>query len=293
MLLPRYRGLLVVAVWQADPAIISTELLKQWYRVKMHRIPIRWYLSCSLGLAWEEIKLGTEFQLKQDPTWLWSSQELQSSNKKGSTIVITVGSLEEAWNLLVNEIHFGGSQYRMKHYWEVRMDTVCPWCCHLGHCSFRACRDHQSHCFICAGSHEGNKHACQVVDCLSKPETVCQHISTKCGNCSGPHPAIAGNCPAKQEARKQLMKRNDKAVAQQTPDIPQPEERVVLRSSQELIISSFPEFQFTVVNQGSSNSQAWSSSVSASPQTPWATCQTEDMEMRDTSILSKPNIQQC
>lgn len=72
MILPNYRDLLVTAVQQVDPAIISAELPEQWYRVKVHGIPIKQYLSCSLGLAWEEIELGTEFQLEQDPIWLQS-----------------------------------------------------------------------------------------------------------------------------------------------------------------------------------------------------------------------------
>lgn len=41
MLLPKYRDLLVATVQQADPAIISAELPEQWYRVKVHGIPIR------------------------------------------------------------------------------------------------------------------------------------------------------------------------------------------------------------------------------------------------------------
>ena len=73
MILPNYRDLLVAAVRQADLAIISAELPEQWYRVKVHGIPIKRYLSCGLGLAQEEIELGTEFQLKQDPIWLQSS----------------------------------------------------------------------------------------------------------------------------------------------------------------------------------------------------------------------------
>ena len=112
MLLPDYKDLLVTAARQADPAVISVELPEQWYHVKVHGVPIRRYLTCGLALAREEIELGTEYQLKRNPTWLQSSKELHDSNQKGSTIVITVGSLEEAWRLLINCIHFGGSRYR-------------------------------------------------------------------------------------------------------------------------------------------------------------------------------------
>ncbi|KAL2004974.1 hypothetical protein VTN00DRAFT_2824 [Thermoascus crustaceus] len=47
-------------------------------------------------LAWEEIELRTEFQLRQNPIWLQNPQKLRGSEQKGSTIVIIVGSLEEA-----------------------------------------------------------------------------------------------------------------------------------------------------------------------------------------------------
>lgn len=96
MLLPDYKDLLVTAAWQVDPAVISVKLPEQWYCVKVHGVPIKWYLTCGLALACEEIELGTEYQLKRNPTWLWSSKELHTSNQKCSTIVITVGSLEEA-----------------------------------------------------------------------------------------------------------------------------------------------------------------------------------------------------
>ena len=95
---------LVAAARQVDPAIISVELPEQWYRVKVHGVPIKRYLSCGLGLAREEIELGTDYQLKRDPTWLRSPRELRG--QKGSTIVITVGSLEEARKLLINGLAY-------------------------------------------------------------------------------------------------------------------------------------------------------------------------------------------
>lgn len=149
MLLPEYKDLLVTAARQADPAVISVEIPEQWYLVKVHGVPIRHYLACGLALAHKEIELSTEYQLKRNPTWLQSSKVLHNSNQKGLTIVITVGSLEEAWRLLINGIQFRGSCYRTEPYWETGVDTVCPRCCQLGHRSFKACGDcistHRSH----------------------------------------------------------------------------------------------------------------------------------------------------
>lgn len=45
MLLPDYKDLLVAAARQADPAVISVELPEQWYRVKVHGVPTKHYLT--------------------------------------------------------------------------------------------------------------------------------------------------------------------------------------------------------------------------------------------------------
>lgn len=281
MLLPDYKDLLVTAARQADPAVISVELPEQWYRVKVHGVPIRRYLSCGLALAREEIELGTKYQLKRTPTWLRSAKELQNSNQKGSTIVITVGSLEEARGLLINGIRFGGSRYKTEQYWETGVDTVCPRCCQLGHRSFKACGDRPPCCFICAGPHEGTEHVCRVVDCPAKLGTACKHIPAKCGTCGGPHPATAGNCPAKRAARKELRKRTTESKS-----IFLPTESPQRVTSPEPAIPSSP--WFTVVNRDQYRSRPRSSSAPNSPQTQrnigssLTIRQEEDTEMRGT-----------
>jgi hypothetical protein len=220
MLLPVHWDLVVAAARQADPAIISAELLEQWYRVKVHGVPTRRYLSCGLGLAREEIELGTRIRLKRDPTWLRRHRDVQDGTRKWSTIVVTVGSLEEARELLVHGIRFGGARYKTEHYWEVGVDTVCPRCCRLGHRSFKACGSNSPCCFICAGPHEGHEHTCRVLDCSAKAGTACQHTPAKCGNCGGPHSATAGNCPARRAARKQQRDGREAHRTRSAPSAP-------------------------------------------------------------------------
>ena len=205
MVIPRFQDTLVAAACQADPTVISVELPEQWYRVKVHGVPTRRYLTLGLGLAREEIELGTEFRLKRDPTWLRRLDEVRVSEKQGSTIVVTVGSLEEARKMLINGLRFGGSRYRTEHYWELGVDCVCPRCCGIGHVSYKACGDRPPRCYICAGDHEGTDHACRVVSCQVKAGVACQHLPAKCGNCGGPHPATA--CPRLREARGRLGRR--------------------------------------------------------------------------------------
>jgi hypothetical protein len=237
MLLPRYRDLLVTAARKADPAVISAELPEQWYRVKVHGVHIKRYLTLGLQLARQEIESGTEHRLKRDPTWLRNPEEVRGSEKKGSSIVITVGSLEEARKLLINGIRFGGSRYRTEHYWELGPDTVCPRCCGIGHNSFKACGDRPPLCFICAGPHEGADHACKVIDCITKSGNACRHMPAKCGNCGGLHPATMWNCPRKREARKSLYRERGTGGSQRTQEpiaaiIPSPPDLTVMTSSQ-------------------------------------------------------------
>lgn len=82
MLVPAHWDLVVAAARQADTAIISAELLEQWYRVKVHGVPTRRYLSCGLSLAREEIELGTRIRLKRDPTWLRRHADVQEAIRK-------------------------------------------------------------------------------------------------------------------------------------------------------------------------------------------------------------------
>jgi hypothetical protein len=93
MLIPHHADTLITAARQVDPAVIAVEAPEQWYRLKVHGVPIRRYLTLGLALARQEIETGSTLRLKRDPTWLRSPRELREGNQKGSTIVITVGSL--------------------------------------------------------------------------------------------------------------------------------------------------------------------------------------------------------
>jgi hypothetical protein len=66
------------------------------------------------------------YRLKRDPTWLRDPKELREEDKKGSTIVVIVGSLEEARKLLINGLRFGGRRFSTQHFWQMGADSVCP-----------------------------------------------------------------------------------------------------------------------------------------------------------------------
>jgi hypothetical protein len=131
-LIPGYADHLVAAIRQTDPAVVSVGMPKQWHQVKVHGVPKHRNLSRGLKLAHEEIELGTNYRLKRDPTWLQNLQVVRGSATKGSTIVITVGTREEADGLLIDGIRFGGNRYRTERFWELGPETVCPRC-GIGH----------------------------------------------------------------------------------------------------------------------------------------------------------------
>ena len=141
MLVPDYSDLLIAAVCKEDQEVVSVGLPEQWYKVKVHGVPKERYLAQGLGLAREEIELGAGIKLMRDPRWLRNPEEIRKGEKRGSTIVITVGSLEVARKLLVNGIRFGGYRFHTEHFWEVGADAVCPRCSGIGHTSYRACGD--------------------------------------------------------------------------------------------------------------------------------------------------------
>jgi hypothetical protein len=234
MVIPYYRDALIAAICQADPAVVSVELSEQWHRVKVHGVPLRRYLTLGLGLAREEIELSTNYRLKRDPTWLRDPKELREEDKKGSTMVVTVGSLEEARTMLINGLRFGGRRFSTEHFWQLGADSVCPRCCGIGHTSYRACGDRPPCCYICAGNHEGREHACKVTTCQAK--TACIHLPAKCGNCGGNHPATARLCHQIRQARQRLSKRAETS--------PNPRDLQV-----QALIPSSPGFAVVVASQ--------------------------------------------
>jgi hypothetical protein len=236
MVIPSHRDLVVAAACKADQTVVSVELPEQWYRVKVHGIPKKRYLTLGLGLAREEIEISTEYRLKRDPTWLRNPGTFQGEEKKGSSIVVTVGSFEEARRMVIDGLRFGGSRFRAEHYWEIGADAVCPRCCGIGHTSFRACGDRPPCCYICAGAHEGAEHACKVINCQAKIGTSCPHLPAKCSNCGRNHPANTKACPKLREAR---LRRSNK---------PQHKERIPSPNTRDLIPSS-PGFAAIIPNQ--------------------------------------------
>ncbi|KAE8550136.1 hypothetical protein TMatcc_001241 [Talaromyces marneffei ATCC 18224] len=126
VLVPAYNDMLLTAIRRADPAVISVEVSEQWQRVNVHGVHIQRYMNSSKGLelAREEIEIETPFRLKRDPTWLKSPKVLRARRQGFATIVVTVGSREEARGLLKAGLKFGGHHYKTEAYWDIIISAM-------------------------------------------------------------------------------------------------------------------------------------------------------------------------
>lgn len=103
---------MIRAVKAVDPAVVGIEVLKHWQRLKVHGMPLEEILGeGKIELLRREVESAMGIQLKSMPRWLISENRLkeqqESSNKRGSAIVITVSSESEAQKLCVSGLRFG------------------------------------------------------------------------------------------------------------------------------------------------------------------------------------------
>ena len=193
-IIPRRSNLLIRAVKAVDPAVVRIEILEHWQRLKVHGMPLERYLGeGKMELLKREVESAMGIQLKSVPRWLISENRLreqqESSNKRGSAIVITVSSESEAKRLCASGLRFGGILRVVEKYWESRPSSVCMTCCGIGHERMGKCGDRQPRCVICAGPHKLEDHQCGVTSCHKGKEKVSIHVTVKCVNCGGGHSA--------------------------------------------------------------------------------------------------------
>ena len=209
VLVPAYNDMLITAARRYDPAVISVEISEQWQRVKVHGVPVHRYMNSEngLSLAREEIELQGVFKLKRDPVWLVSPRKLKTRKQQSATIVVTVGSGDDARKMIKFGLQFGTRRHTTEAYKEVNPESVCTRCCGIGHSNHLGCKGRPPKCSICAGDHETLSHACNVVECRGRPGKACQHCLIKCANCGEAHEATSPRCPLVKQARKHALQR--------------------------------------------------------------------------------------
>jgi len=99
---------------------------------------------------------------------------------------------------LCNEMWVAGNKFKAEVFIPNRADTLCGICSQWGHSEHR-CQKGTPVCAICSGAHRTEGHKCDVATC-GKIGRVCPHVTMKCPNCGGNHPAQDARCKAKGAA---------------------------------------------------------------------------------------------
>ena len=221
MLFPQQSNLLIRAAKTVDDAVVRVEILEQWQPLKVHGMLLERYLGPGkLELLKREVESLTGIPLKTMPQWLINEdclkEQQETSNKRGSAILITVSSESEAKRLLASGLRFGGAVKKVEKYWDAGPGSVCLKCCGIGHERQNRCGDRPEKCIMCAGPHPASEHQCGVNGCSKGRGKLCVYVVARCANCQGNHQANSTRCPARQKA--EMKARKNKAA--KTDELP-------------------------------------------------------------------------
>lgn len=132
-LISPHANMLIRVAKAVDAGIIGVEALERWQRLKVHEMSLERYLGeGEMVMLCREINSFMGIQLKTLPRWLISESRLEErpefGTRRGSAIVITVGTSEEVTKLCSKGIRFGGALKLVKKYGEAEPGLVCMSC---------------------------------------------------------------------------------------------------------------------------------------------------------------------
>lgn len=229
-LITTHANILIRAAKSVGARIIRVEALERWQRLKVYGMPLERYLGeGKMVLLRRELESSTGIQLKTISRWLISEsrleERLESGTGRGSAIVITVGTSEEAAKVCSKGLRFGGALKVVEKYWEAGPGSVCMSCAGIGHDRLEECKDRAIQCIICVGVHKAENHRCGVTGCIVKGGEICTHVTPKYANCGGNHQATAYKCPARLKAQTEAWKKKKSQAKDKQPACcPAPEE---------------------------------------------------------------------
>ncbi len=214
-LIKDYSNIFIRAAKLINEGVIGVEVLEQWHRLKVHGMLLMYYLGeGKMEVLCREIEFSTGIKLKTTPHWLISEVQLEecleTGNKRGSVIVITVGNEADVSKLFAKGLRFGGAPKVVEKYWEAGPSSVCMTCLGIGHDRLGSCNKRPAQYVICAGAHKSKNHRCGVTRCVAKAGKICIHVVPKCANCRGNHQATAFRYPARQKAQAVAWKNRSK-----------------------------------------------------------------------------------
>jgi hypothetical protein len=112
-----------------------------------------------------------------------------TETKKHTTIVVQIREDRKVKEWLSKKIiRITGNAYKVEHFEEVDLATMCKSCCKHGHGAHNCPSPNNPRCGICAGTHHTNYHKCKVRSCPSaKGKRWYDHDILQCVNCNGDH----------------------------------------------------------------------------------------------------------
>jgi len=168
------------AIWKEAIPYTSINYDAKWAKLVVHTVPIEPF-STKEGefLMKSEIEtFNPRLRLMRNPIWL--SKEENRTMKQHSSILIHLPSQDMAKMALESRIIIAGVSCRVEKY--IPRYTQCNKCQKFGHT--RAYCTNEVKCRVCALSHEGKDHICQI--CQVRDQE-CPHSRAKCANCGKNH----------------------------------------------------------------------------------------------------------
>jgi hypothetical protein len=210
------KKILLDVVKKFDPTVKDLKQAEQWYKLKIHKIPLNRYLKNEgLSLIKEEIETTTGLELPLPPRWLGKDLEKRYNRDEiaFSSIIITVRSKSLSDRIIAKGLFFGGQNHKSERFIEARPQELCLNCYQFGHNKYQKC-ENRLKCYLCGGNHSGLEHKCLIKGCTAKTSQICTHIEARCVNCLGTHITTSETCPKKREIIRQEKEKKEKALEQ-------------------------------------------------------------------------------
>jgi hypothetical protein len=168
-----------------------------WFKVAVHGIPFSDFdTPTGMALVKEEIStFNVGLKPIGTPYWLTPLSRRQDPTQRAGTVALAFATEAEAKRAIQKRLYIAGISARVEKLYSLPPSTQCPKCQSYGHLENK-CKQKLA-CALCSEEHHTRDHTCS--QCKAKGSS-CKHLTPKCSNCQGSHPATSLTC----EIRKAL-----------------------------------------------------------------------------------------
>ena len=143
-------------------------------RLVLHNISTAHNLSDTLALIQQAYPKLQALSLR------WLTTQEQRSDKRNSSIVLTIKGLKNINDLGAKHVFIHGNRCTIAPYHNFTFTTRCTRCLEMGHTS-PLCKAEHLTCAVCAKQHTTAKHPCKIPRC--KGGRSCSHAPLVCKVC--------------------------------------------------------------------------------------------------------------